>query len=111
MSMYNLKDIIRINQEVGETGELRDSSSIDFAISITKNNKSWLYELSYLARSIIIDHVFVDGNKRTAYILCTLYFEKQNKEYNDQKLIIAILKIARKNITDINKIARLLLKC
>ena len=109
--MYNLKDVMRINQEIGENGELRDKSSLEFALYITKSKKSWLYELSYIVRSIVIDHPFMDGNKRTAYILCTLYFEENNKYYSDQKLVESILKIARKNITDINKIGRVLLAC
>jgi len=53
----------------------------------------------------------MDGNKRTAYILCTLYFEDNQKEYKDEKLVKAILKIAKKSISDINKIMRELLKC
>ncbi|MDD3175312.1 MAG: Fic family protein [Candidatus Nanoarchaeia archaeon] len=111
MSVYNLKDLIRINQEIGETGNLRDTSSISFALDILKSKKSWLYELSYLVRSLIVDHPFYDGNKRTAYILCTLYFENNHLEYDDFELIKSLKKIASKNIIDINKIERLLKKC
>ncbi|MFC1697991.1 hypothetical protein ACFL1H_06635, partial [Nanoarchaeota archaeon] len=68
MCMINKKDIIRINQEIGETGELSNESSLDFALHMIKHKKSWLYELSYLIRSILVDHVFKDGNKRTALV-------------------------------------------
>jgi len=109
MNMYNLKDIIRINQEIGETGEIRDNSSIIFALGLT--SKSWLYKLSYLVRSLITDHPFIDGNKRTAFVLCTLFFQINKVEYKDELLLKAVYKIAKKNIIDINKIMRELLKC
>lgn len=109
--MYNFKDIIRINREVGESGEVRDESSLKFALSIVKNNKSWIYELSYIIRSLIVDHPFIDGNKRTAYVLCSIYFSDHNRKLNKQKLVETIYLIAKKNISDINKIARKILKC
>ncbi len=111
MSVYNLKDLIRINQEIGEQGLVRNESSITFALGMLKKKKSWLYELSYLVRSIVVDHVFEDGNKRTAYVLGTLYFQDNEKKYDDQKLVENILLIAKKSIVDINKVGRLLLKC
>ena len=109
--MYNLKDLQRMNQEAGETGQLRNESSIQFALGIIRQKKSWLYELSYLVRSLLIDHPFVDGNKRTAYLLCTLYFEDHGKDYTDQQLVETILQITKKNTADINSIARRLYRC
>jgi len=100
-----------MNQEIGESGQLRDSSSITFALSLTKQKKSWLYELSYLIRSMLIDHPFVDGNKRTAYILCCLYFEDHQFSFQDELLVKTVHVIAKKNIQDINKIGRMILKC
>tara|TARA_Y100000310_G_scaffold345591_1_gene466998 strand:+ start:1041 stop:1370 length:330 start_codon:yes stop_codon:yes gene_type:complete len=109
--MYNQKDLIRINQEIGESGELNQNSSLSFALSLIKQKKSWIFELSYLVRSLVIDHSFVDGNKRTAYLICTLYFEHNNRDYDDEKIVETIYKLAKNNITDINKIGRELLKC
>ncbi|MBU0756543.1 MAG: Fic family protein [Nanoarchaeota archaeon] len=111
MSVYNLKDIIRINQEIGESGQIRNDSSLQFALGIIKQKKSWLYELSYLTRSLLLDHPFIDGNKRTAYILCTLYFYDNKIEFDKTKLVKKIYEIAKKNISDINKIVRELSKC
>ena len=53
--MINKKDVIRINQEVGENGEFSNESSLDFVFSIAKAEKSWLYELSYFVRNILTD--------------------------------------------------------
>ena len=109
--MYNKKDIIRLNQEIGEKGELHNESSLEYALYIVKAKKSWLFELSYIIRSLLIDNVFRDGNKRTAYILCVLYFEDHGKEYGDFALVVAMDFIAKKNINDVNKIQRVLEKC
>ena len=109
--MYNLKDLARINQEIGESGELREKSNIEFALDIVKRKKSWLYELAYLLRSLIVDHPFIDGNKRTAYMLCILYFEDNKQSYDDEKLVKIVYQIAKKSTTDINKIIRMILKC
>lgn len=109
MYEINKKDIIRFNQEIGETGELSNESSLDFAIGVvSRGNKSWLYELSYLVRSLLVDHVFMDGNKRTGLLVIIAYFEYKGVEFNREKLVVLIKKIAKNNITNINKILRLI---
>ena len=63
-----------MNQEIGESGTLHNENSLDFAFSIIRRKKSWLYELSYLIRSLLVDHVFEDGNKRTAMVVLLTEF-------------------------------------
>ncbi len=104
----NKKDLVRINQEIGESGNFHNESSLDFALSIIKRKKSWLYELSYLVRSLLVDHVFEDGNKRTAMALVTTYLEDKGVEYDKDRLPRVLWNISKKNITDINKIIRLI---
>lgn len=106
--MINKKDLIAINQEVGSNGKMHNEDSIDFALSIAKQNKSWLYELSYIVRSLLVDHCFEDGNKRTAIIVIITYFENNNLDCDKDKLIKIVWNIAKKNITDINKLMRLI---
>ena len=76
----NKKDLIGINQQVGSNGKFHNEDSIDFALSIAKQNKSWLYELSYLVRSLLVDYVFQDGNKRTAFLVTVYSLEKNKKK-------------------------------
>lgn len=102
------KDIIRINQEIGESGEMQNESSLDFALSTMKHRKSWLYELSYMARCLLADHAFMDGNKRTALVLIITCFKEQNIGYDKDALVKTIWEISKKNIADINKIARMI---
>src|SRR3990167_8953809 len=104
----NKKDLIAINQEIGSNGKFHNEDSIDFALSIAKQNKSWLYELSYIVRSLLVDHCFEDGNKRTAIIVVMTYFKDSNLDCDKDKLIRTILGISKKNISDINKMMRMI---
>ena len=108
MTYINKKDIIGINQEVGESGNFSNESSLDFALSIIKHRKSWLYELSYLVRSLLVDHAFEDGNKRTAMIIVTTYLKEKKLECDKDRITKVFWNISKKNITDINKIMRLI---
>ena len=108
MTYINKKDLVRINQEIGESGNFHNENTLDFALSIIKQKKSWLFELSYLIRSLLVDHVFEDGNKRTAMILLTTYLEDKKVEYDKDRVIKVFWNISKKNITDINKIMRLI---
>lgn len=106
--LINKKDLIGINKEIGENGELHNKGSLEYALSIIKHKKSWLYELSYLLRSLLVDHAFKDGNKRTALMIMVTYLKDKNIDYNKDDLSRIIWNISKKNITDINKIGRLI---
>ena len=98
-NMYSLltkKDIIAFNQEIGELGEFNNESSLDFASSIVKTKKNWIYEL---VRSLLVDHVFQDGNKRTCFLVIIYYLETNHKEVNKYRINNLIKKIAHNNIT------------
>lgn len=107
MVLINSKDIIRINQEVGERGVLRNESSLDFALSVSKN-KAWLYQIAYLLRALLIDHAFEEGNKRTALALVFWSFDFESVHYDKERVIRIIYFIAKKNIKSVNKIMRML---
>lgn len=108
MISLNKKDLISINQEIGSNGHFHNEDSIDFALSIAKQNKSWLYELSYIVRCLLVDHCFQDGNKRTAIIVIITYFENESLDCDKDKLIKTVWNISKKNISDINKLMRLI---
>ena len=108
MYTLNKKDIVAFNQEAGEKGLLNNESSLDFALSLAKTKKNWLYELSYLTRSLLVDDVFVDGNKRTCLLTIIYFLEKNKKEYDREKLTPLIKKIAKNSITNPLMIMRLI---
>lgn len=104
------EDLLRINEGFG--GNLRNDSSIDFAIDMQENRKLGEYKkLAYLLRAILVDHPFSDGNKRTATFL-VLNFVDQNKKQVDRELLIhQIISIAKNNITEIRNIEQRLRSC
>ncbi len=106
MIALNKKDLVRINQEIGEKGQLRNESSLDFALSMAKFRKSWLYELAYLLRSLLVDHAFEDGNKRTALAIAIYYFEEKGVNWDKENITRIIHYLAKKNYKSIEQIAR-----
>ncbi|HLD05198.1 MAG TPA: Fic family protein [Candidatus Nanoarchaeia archaeon] len=102
------KDLIVINQTIGELGNFSNEGSLDFALSLLKQRKPWLHELSYLVRSLLVDHAFQDGNKRTALAAILTYFANYEVECDEQKMTETVYKIAKKGVKDINKIVRLM---
>ncbi len=97
-----------MNQEIGEDGSFANEASLDFALSVLKERKSWLFNLSYLVRSILMDHVFRDGNKRTALLLIQMVLDEQDLVGDKQKLYVGIITLIKKNVTNTNKIMRVI---
>ncbi|MDP2926201.1 MAG: Fic family protein [Nanoarchaeota archaeon] len=97
------EDLIRINQGFG--GNLRNDSSLDYAIESQNNNKLGNYKkLAYLLRAILVDHPFSDGNKRTAMYLCLSFAEENNKQVDRDLLLEQTVSIAKNNINKIRNI-------
>jgi prophage maintenance system killer protein len=96
------KDIIALNQQF-EDCVIHNESSLDFALSYAKKSHNWTKSLAYLVRAILIDHVFQDGNKRSAALLIKTYIEYKNHKVYDDKVIKLVKKILIKNITSIKK--------
>ena len=97
------KDIVALNQKF-EAARLHNEASLDFALGYAKRTENWTRALAYLTRAILIDHVFEDGNKRTAALLIKSYIEFEGHDAYNDKLIMMIRNILLKNITSIMKI-------
>lgn len=108
--MYNMltvNDIIEINKEF-DKGNIVNRSSLEFALSSANKTKDWITQLAYIVRAIIIDHIFEEGNKRTAVAVMIAYIKTHKKSYDIYKLGQMIVNLIKKNITDIAKIRRLI---
>ena len=104
------EDLLRINQGFG--GNLRNESSIDFAMDVQQNKKLGYYKkLAYLLRAILVDHPFSDGNKRTATFLVLNFAEQNNKQVDREMLTQQIISIAKQNIINIRNIEQRLRSC
>ena len=97
------EDIVRIGKGFG--GNLRNPSSLDYALEIQDNLKFGEYKkLAYLLRAILVDHPFSDGNKKTAMFVAFAFAEEQEKQVDEELLKHHLLSIASKNITTIRVI-------
>jgi len=103
--MIDKKDLIRLNK-LFDDGVLVNESSLDFALSSIKKTKNWLEQLSYIVRALIVDHPFRDGNKRTAGAVIIAYFNLNNLEFDEEKIVKLVIELAKKSIIDIRKIRR-----
>jgi len=99
------KEVINLNKKLG--GNLSRNGSLDLALSSQKNKKIGEYKkLAHLWRAIIVDHPFSDGNKRTALLVAVEFSHQNKKQFDQEKLAKIAIKIAKENITNINKIER-----
>jgi len=97
------EDVIRIAKGFG--GNLRNSSSLDFALAKQEEKKLGEYKkLAYLLRAILVDHPFSDGNKKTGMFIALAFAEEHKKQVDEELLKHHILSIASKNITQIRAI-------
>ncbi len=96
------EEVIEVNRQFG--GHLRSDSSIRFAESHTKDIRSKYKKASIWVRAIVVDHPFSDANKRTALYVIDSFIKVKNEE----KIVRAIINIAKKNITSIAKIVEIL---
>lgn len=105
--MLTKKDIIAINERFSN-GRIVNKSSIEFVLETTKKSKHWYKTMCLLTRAILIDHVFEDGNKRTAAAMIMAYLDMNGYTYNPDTIGKIVLLVAQKNITEINKIGRII---
>jgi len=103
--MINKKDMAEINKKF-DNGIVVNKSSLDFALSSLHSTKDWIKQLAYLVRAILIDHIFQEGNKRTAAAVIIYFFESNKVAYDPYKVDKVIAEIASKNINSIEQIRR-----
>lgn len=106
--MLSKKDIIEINKSF-HTGKLSNESSLDFALSQIYRSKNWLKTAAILSRAILIDHVFEDGNKRTAAGIIAAIMEMNTISYSPVKMDKTVIMIAKNNVTSIKQIEKVIL--
>ncbi|HIJ13595.1 TPA: hypothetical protein HA371_02535 [Candidatus Woesearchaeota archaeon] len=97
------EDIVRIGKGFG--GELRNDASIEFALEKQTNLKLGEYKkLAYLIRAIVIDHLFTDGNKKTAAYVIFVFAEQFSKQVDLELIKEQMISIASNNVNSIRAI-------
>ena len=99
------KDIIAINQKIS-SGRFQKESALDFASEYSKHSISWTKQLAYLIRAILVDHVFEDGNKRTAFVVLTTTVDLNSCRIEDKQATNMIKTWVLKNENSIENIQR-----
>ncbi|MEW6063466.1 MAG: hypothetical protein AB1571_03820 [Nanoarchaeota archaeon] len=103
--MITESGLVEINKKF-DKGIISNRSSLNFALSSLNNTKDWIKQLSYLVRAILVDHIFQEGNKRTAAAVIIYFFEANKVAYDGYKIDKIIFEIAKKNIKNIEGIRR-----
>jgi len=101
------KDIIAINQQF-DKGHFNNESSLSYALSFFKKDIAWTKQLAYLLRAILLDHVFEEGNKRTACAVLITYVYLNEYEIEEKKAVALIKRIILKNIISIKRIKEMI---
>lgn len=91
-----------------DKGILVNRSSLDFAISAVRKSKNWQEQLALITRALANDHVFADGNKRTAAAYMMAVFERRKLAYDAFKVDKLVLSIAKNRIKDLKRIERMI---
>lgn len=102
--MWERKEIVELNMSVGGTGKMVNESSLDFAVSAQEQTKDWLLQLAYVVRALLVDHAFVDFNKRTAVAAMTATFEEMKLAYDPYAVDNLTTRIAKKNVRNVRTI-------
>ncbi len=99
--------VIDVNKQFSN-GTVVNQGSLDFALSAVLRSKDWREQLAYIVRALLCDHVFEDGNKRTAVAYTMAVLESFKCRYDPFKIDRLVLKIAKNNVSDIRKIRRMI---
>jgi fido (protein-threonine AMPylation protein) len=108
---YVLKQVTREITEINKkfsSGVVINKGSLDFALSAVFRSKDWQEQLAFVVRALLCDHIFEDGNKRTAAAYLIAVLEHLKYRFDPFKIDQLVLNIAKNNITDIKKIRRMI---
>ena len=102
------KDIIAINQRF-DTGRVVNEGSLGYALDEANSSRSWLRSCAILVRAVLLDHVFEEGNKRTAAAIIVSFFEEQSLSYEPEKVARGVVRILLKNTVSFKAIEGVIL--
>jgi|SRR3972149_4700857 len=103
--MLSIKDIAEINKEFS-SGTLVNENSLAYASSTTQRSRNWLKTAATFTKTILIDHAFEDGNKRTTAAVIMLIMDLSKVQFDPEKIPHIIVKLLKGNITSIKEIER-----
>ena len=102
-----IQKLVQVNKNFSN-GAIMNKSSLEFAISSAYKSKDWQEELTFVVRALLCDHIFMDGNKRTAAAYIIAVLEEFKCKYDPFKIDRLVLKIVKMNITNVKTIRRMI---
>ena len=99
--MFQEENLININKKFA-SGKIVNKKSIETALSSPE--QGWMDQVANLVRALILDHVFEDGNKRTAPVIIAAYYTEFEVGFDTEKITEMMIKMQSKNIKDIDEI-------
>ena len=103
--MLTKKDIVEINKEFS-SGHMMNEGSLEYAVELQARSRNWLRTAALFTRSILIDHVFEDGNKRTAATVIMFLMEFNKISYKPESIPPMIVYMLKKNMVSVREIER-----
>jgi prophage maintenance system killer protein len=103
--MISEESLISINKKFSN-GVLVDKESLDIALSSPE--KPWMDQVAYLVKGLLVDHIFENGNKRTAAIIIAASYTEFEIGFNAQRIDEIVVEIESKDIADIDKIKEMI---
>ena len=111
-----ISDIVKISQYCSgkmaadaASGWLRSEAGLDAAI-VAGGRRGVFRRIAYLWRALLFSYPLAEGDRRTALIVAFIIFEKNKMALWDgqkKRLVSALLKVSKENISDIGRIERL----
>lgn len=105
---FRINKIVKLNKKHG--GNLINKSNLDFAVEKANNEKNIYKRNAHIIRGIIVNHPFLDGNKRTTTEIVLEDFKRNKYKCDKRKFEKGILNIAKQNEGNLNKISKRLRK-
>lgn len=105
--MLTKKDLIALNQQFSN-GQVLNEGSLDFVLKQTYRSRHWYKTMCLLTRAILVDHIFEDGNKRTAAAVIMAYLDMERYQYNPDDIARLVLQLAKKRTSSIATIGRVI---
>lgn len=102
------KDIVAINQRF-DTGRVVNEGSLSYALDRANSSRSWLRSCAILVRAVLLDHVFEEGNKRTAAAIVVSFFEEQGLSYDPEGVARGVVRILMRKTTSLRAIEGVIL--
>lgn len=109
MKFLTAEDVIEINKKIGEKGVVINEGNLDFTVQKVNKKEGLVNKAALLLYDLINSHVFLDGNKRTAFISMETLIKANGKRLNisDKDAVELVYGVAngKYNISDLEEVS------